>query len=121
VKREKLPPTVVLIVLVVEMENAVLLLVKQYLTVKRIVELAVIIIVIFRLKTLVCVLKIVGIVEMVFVMLLEERMKFLVKWIVVQLFVVMVAALLASQPKPVHLIVLHQILAMFKLPSTLLV
>jgi len=75
VKLGKLLPTAPLTALVVETEYVKLLSEKLCLIVKRIVELVVMVFVIFRLKTLDYVLKIVDIVEMEFVMLIKERTK----------------------------------------------
>jgi len=71
------------IALDVEMEDVRHLVESLSLIARRTVEPVVIMSVISRLRTLVSVQKIVGIVEMVFVMPTEERTKCLVKWIVV--------------------------------------
>jgi len=109
-KLEKLLQIVLLTAPDVETENVKLLLENLCLIVQRIVELAVTVFVILQLKTHVFVLKTVATVEMASVMQIEERIKCLVKWIVVRVSVVTVAVLLASQHKLVPLTVFHRLL-----------
>jgi len=88
---------------------------------KKIVELVGITSVISRPRILVSVQKIVDIVVMAFAMLIKERIKFLVRQIVVSVFAGMVVVLLENQHKHVQLIVSLRtpILALFRLHSIL--
>jgi len=101
--------------------ESVTALLKQSLTALKIVELVVITIVTLTPKMQCCVPKIVDIVETKCVKLPEERIKLLVKLIVVLVFVVIVSVLPASQHKLVPLIVLHHNQTQSQLLSTLLV
>jgi hypothetical protein len=114
VKLEKHHLTVHLIAKVVEIEYVKLLVVKLSSIAQKTVVLAEMTFVTLILKILVCVLRIVDTVETVSVMPIRERIKYHVKLIVVQVFVVMVAVLLANPRKHAQLIVLLQPPTQFK-------